>query len=385
MRVALAVLAVLAVSGCAGLQVRPVERSPTPIPVPPLTLSATPVWSTTTTGFPGRPTSVRLLNQRALVVGPQGFQVIDTESGAAESTVTTASDLGHGGRWDESTGQPVLAGEGVIAPYRLDGRLGLTKLFNGHDVALGETTVDAGGALGTADDGTAVVTVASPDDPTRVDDLAGLRMIAFDSRTGDLRWERPALWPVAIVDGLVLAVSTTHHDPTSGPEQASTVSAVDVMTGEPRWSLVDRYAAADVVLAARDLVVVRAVAAGETKPTLVVVSTQTGERVTDLGAPSNAGCATDGNTMIACGTGDGTLSVVTVAGQQVTKVPCADDIEAVATDRLFVGAAGGRHYSVDLTGKRVDRDLPGAPVALTLDQLVVRTDDAVSGYPLSEK
>ncbi len=365
MKVGVAVLAVFVVAGC-GVTVTPVEvRTAAEAPVPPLRLGESPVWSTATSGFPGRPASVQVRDGKALVVGQQGFQVIDTESGAVESTVTTDTDLGDGARWDETAGQPVLIGDGVVVPYRLDGVVELAKLVNGHDVFAADTTVGADGVLWAADDGTAMATT-------------GQRMVAFDSRSGDHRWERAHMWPVAVADLEVLAVSGTRHD--TGLEPGTTVSAFDVMTGQPTWSLVDRYAASNVVLMARDEVLVHAVAPGETTPTLVVVSLKTGEHVADLGAAVDARCATDANTTIACRTDADTLVVYDLASRQVTKLHNPENVEAVGQDRLFVG-----DHSIDFTGKRVDQRLPGTPVELDLHQLVVRTDDAISAYPLSEK
>jgi len=122
------------------------------------------------------------------------------------------------------------------------------------------------------------------------------------------------------------------------------------------------------------------VAPGETTPTLVVVSLKTGEHVADLGAAVDARCATDANTTIACRTDADTLVVYNLASRQVTKLHNPENVEAVGQDRLFVG-----DHSIDFTGKRVDQRLPGTPVELDLHQLVVRTDDAISAYPLSEK
>jgi hypothetical protein len=382
MKVAFALFTVLVVTGCT-VSMEPAEtESPVTTSVPPLHLADAPAWTTTTTDFPGEPSRVDLRDGKALVVGRYGFQVIDTDSGVAVATVTTETDLGDGARWDETAGSPFFAGEGVVVPYRRDGEVGLAKLVGGDVVWLGRT-FGAGGVLRSADDDTAMVTVASPDDPDRVVEQADLRMIAFDSRSGDRRWERTGGWPVTVADGLVLTVSGARLDNDTDPDGRVVMSALDVSTGEPRWSLGDRYNAIDVVTTAGDAVLVTAIAKGETARRLVVLSVKTGERLGDLGAATEVRCATDEERMIACGHVGDSVSVFDLATEKVVTVPCPDGLEAVGPDRLVVAKPTGRRYTVDLAGRTIDRELPESVWALTGTQLVVHAHHTVSGYRIS--
>jgi outer membrane protein assembly factor BamB len=243
-----------------------------------------------------------------------------------------------------------------------------------------------------ADDRIALTAVANEADSPEVERPEVPRMIAIDTATGARSWERTGPWPMAIAGDTVIGLNAKGYDAAAsevGPD--AMVAAFDATTGAPRWDLHDRYQGSKVVLAAADVVLVQVIDGRKKK--LTVLSAATGKRVTDLGESNRNGCATDGTATIACMDIVDTVSVFHLADRSVTRVPrdaWADFSYCVWHDRIFLSrlpedATETRYYSVDLAGNVIDPDLPGQPLAISDDYLIVRggpNEKAISGYPL---
>lgn len=389
LRTMLAVLTALAVTSCSAVEVRPVPNSPTTTTsaksaLPPLDVATEAAW-TSDVG-----TELRLRDGTALAVGDDAFQVIDTGTGDVRWSVNSGTEIA-GGKWDDYVGAPFLVGEGrnlavLTAYYRLgeDNEFGLALLSAEDGRELWHTSTGEGLRLRTADDRIALVTVtegASPSEVARLDDL---KMIAYDVRTGDKAWERTGAWPTAIAGDTVFGVRALEDDAWESSLNSTAVAvAFDAKTGEPRWDLEDRYEASEVVLAVGDVVVVHTTRSKEPVATLVALSAESGEHVADIGEAPKAYCETDGEIIVACTPNGRSISVFQVDGKKVTQLSVDGALDTVGRDRLFVD--GLNHYSVDLAGVTVDQSLPGKPVLVTDDYLVVdphSDQGSFAGYPL---
>ncbi|HEX6357504.1 PQQ-binding-like beta-propeller repeat protein [Actinophytocola sp.] len=383
LKIVLAVLVTLAATNCT------TPAAPPPVPttisakpkLPKLDVAAEAAWTSDGTS------EARLRDGTALAVGQKTFQVIDLASGAVRWKTDENTGLG-GGRWDTRVGTPFLVGEGanlavLSAYYRFgqDNEYGLVLLSAMDGRVLWQKTTGEHLFLHAADERIALVTTTEVATLTKPADL---RMIAFETRTGNQLWERTGAWPAAIAGNTVLGVNGLEQDlPLDALGPGPSVFAFDVATGDPRWDIADRYEGSEVLLTAGEVVLVRGTESTEDKAELVLLSAGTGKRVVDIGEVT-ANCETDGEATIVCGSEDDTLSVFRLADQSVTSVPNDDVVEAVWRDRIFVNAIGDRHYTVDLAGNEIDR-IPGAPVAVSGDYLVVHENPrrpALVGYPL---
>ena len=387
LRTMLAVLAALAVTGCSTPEAQPPAPTTTTTPakstLPRLDVAAEATW----TGH--EVFDAQLRDGTALVIGHRAFQVIDTETGDVRWEVDSATDLGDGATWDSSIGTPHLVGEGrnlaVVSSYYRPSKVeyGLA-LFSAEDGrVLWRTTTDEGAKLRVADDRIVLVTVTEGGTVVEPSDL---RMIAFDTRTGDKLWERTGTWPTAIAGDTVLGVNVLGEDDSTLSVNLDAVAAAfDAATGKPRWDLGSRYRGSEVVFAVGDTVLVHATTSTKEEAELVLVSTKTGKHVADIGASESALCVTDRDTTIGCFLNGNSVAVYGLDDQEVTHVTVEDVLEAVGQNRIFLGGVGDSHYSVDLTGKKLDEQLPGEPVTITDDHLVVYENSQrtkLAGYQL---
>jgi hypothetical protein len=390
-RIMLAALALLAVTSCSTPDARPSPptattlTTPTKSTLPPLDVAAGAAW--TSDGV----FDAQLWDGTALVAGHEKFQVIDTATGEVRWEVDSNTDLGDGRKWDANRGMPLLVGDGrdlaVASAYVRTGEdheYGVA-LFSAEDGRrLWSDPIGRDGvSLRAADDRIVLVTAVEGGVPADQDDL---RMIAFDTRTGDELWERTGTWPKAVVDGTVLGVNAPDEDSASYEvDLDSVVSAFDAETGEPRWDLGSRYRGSEVVLTAGEVVLVHATESAEADAELVLLSVETGEQVAGFGRSEEAFCGTDRDTLIACGVGGGSVSVFRLDDQEVTRLKVQDGFEAVGPDRIFLNGIGDHYYAVDLAGGRIDQRLPGRPQVVTDDYLVVLDDSGekeLAGYPI---
>jgi hypothetical protein len=380
LRTMLAVLAALAVTSCSTPQAElPVPTSTTPAKstLPRLDVATEATWTS------HEVFDAQLLDGTALVVGHKTFQVIDTVSGEVRWEDT---DLGGGATWDSFIGTPHLVGEGVVSAYYLpdEAEYGLA-LFSAEDGrVVWRTATGEGARLRAADDRVVLVSVTEDGPPV---EPADLRMIAFDTRTGDKLWERTGTWPTAIAGDTVLGVNALAEDDSALSVNVDAVAAAfDVATGKPRWDLGSRYRGSEVVLAAGDVALVHATKSTKTEAKLVLVSTETGKQVAEFGNSEAALCETDGDTTIGCFFDGNSVSVFALDDQTVTRVTVGDVFEGIGQNRIFLRGLGDSHYTVDLSGRTIDEQLPGEPVTVTDDCLVVHENSQrtkLAGYRLS--
>lgn len=386
-RVLLTVLAAVVATSCATPEAQPPATTATSAKpmLAPLDVPAEPAWSTSMGGHPGDDyaRAARLWSASALVLGYDGFQLIDVSTGTTRWTVTRDTDL-DGVHWSSPYGYPILIGGAVVVPYSSgpmgSEEVGLLMLSSPDGHVVWRTPVlspaESGRRLRTnlwaADNRVALVTVSDGDGKaTRPTDL---RMIAVNTQTGAVKWERTGTWPRAIVGDTVIGVNSTAWRSADG-----VVAGFDVTTGAPSWDVHDRYEGSNVVLTAGGLVLAQVTEKGKQKLTLL--SATTGTPLTDFGDASEPPCVTDGAATILCQDRGNTMSAYLLADRSFIRMP-SHHVTAVWRDRLFVEGAE-TYYSVDLAGNRIDQRLPGEPIAVNDDYLIVRRgDDTMSGYPL---
>lgn len=389
LRAMLIVFAALVVTSCSAVEVQPVPNSPTTTTsakstLPPLDVATEAAWTSDVGN------ELRLRDGTALAIGDDTFQVIDTETGDVRWSVNSGTDIA-GGKWDAYVGTPFLVGEGrnlavLTAYYRLgdDNEFGLVLLSAEDGRELWHTSTGEGLRLQAADDRIALVTVTEGASHSEVAELDELKIIAYDVRTGDKAWERTGAWPTAIVGDTVLGVRALEDDAwESGLNSTAVAVAFDAKTGEPRWDLEDRYQASEVVLAVGDVVVVHALQSKKPPAMLMALSAESGEHVADFGDAPDAYCETDGETIVACTPNGRSISVIQVDSKKVTQLSVDGSLDTVGRDRLYVD--GLDHHSVDLAGVTVDQSMPGKPVLVTDDYLVVdpySDQRSFAGYPL---
>ena len=356
-RVAVAALA--AVAAAAVLVVVSGDPPPEQVPDPPsspVLLPGDTAWTrigglSATPGSPGVRDGLALLSF-------DGLWLVDLRTGAERWHVQAGAQLAGGTEVYSSGG--TLVGAGVLVRTR--GGIALLSREDGGmrwhapvRSAPGERYV-----LVAADDRTAVVSVG----PTR----GGTpRVVAVDVATGRPRWTRAGLTPYAIADGVVAGVTA-----------AGTVAAWDLASGATAWTLAG-FTSARVALTAGDDVLVEG-RTGSSAPVRRVVSARTGELLAELaGDPRTGQCATDGRTLIACPLSRGrdyAFEIFDVGERRIRAVSGDYEPRSVCLagpDHLF-GASQDGYFAVDRTGQLLAPALPGRPVAVSGNHLVIRTD-----------
>jgi len=230
--------------------------------------------------------------------------------------------------------------------------------------------------VATRDDVT--VLVAGPSDALDARqnaDPAEIRTIAVNAMTGELIWEAAGYWAQFIADETVLA-----RVPGSGPRTADyepgTAVALDLSSGNERWSATDRLSQSEFLLATDDLALVRAVEDGVFSWQIVDVAD--GTTVADLEEWVER-CATDGERLIACSIG--VLSGLLSYELGETEARSFPDQSALFLGLGFNGylfakaLSSGEHLAVDRWGNVLSDPLPGRAVRVT-DEYAVFANDA---------
>jgi outer membrane protein assembly factor BamB len=194
------------------------------------------------------------------------------------------------------------------------------------------------------------------------------RVVAVDAGTGEPRWTRDGLSPYGIAGDVVVGVSA-----------GGTVAGWDLATGATAWTYTG-LGAARVAVTGGSAVLVEG-RGGSGRPVRRVLSATTGELLAQFGGdPGTGPCAADGATLIACplvrGRDDLAFEtygvadhlVRTLSGNYRPRAVCL-----VGPDTLFA-AAESAYFAVDRRGTLVAGRLPGRPIAVSGDYLVVRTD-----------
>jgi outer membrane protein assembly factor BamB len=353
---ALAVLAALAVLLVVTDDPAPDPRPPAP-PEPPRLLFGGALWTmpgglSQTPGSPGVRDGLALVSQ-------DGVTLVELATGMPRWHVLAGERLA--GSADTYSSGGTLLGSGVLVRTRS----GIAVLSRADGTVRWRAPVHAGAGERyvpvAADDRVVLVTIG----PVRG---GAPRVIAFDTATGRQRWLRAGLTPYSIAGPVVVGVTPP-----------GTVAAWHLADGTPAWTLAG-FTAARVALTAGGAVLVEGDAGGA-RPVRRVVAAATGEVLADLGGDPRTGpCAADTGTLIACprarGPGDlvfetydvGAGRVGTVASHQQPRAVCL-----VARDRLF-GASERSYFAVTGRGRPVADHLPGRPVAVSGDYLVLRGD-----------
>lgn len=357
-KVAVGALALLAAA--AVLVVVTGDPAPDPDPVhpePARLLDGRLLWTrpgglSATPGSPGVRDGLALLQH-------DGLTLVDLRTGDERWTVRPAARLA--GSQEVYSSGGTLLGAGVLV--RTSGGVALLSRDDGSvrwrapvRAGAGERYVPVA-----ADDRIALVTVG----PIR----GGAPLVlAVDAATGERRWSRDGLTPYAIAGDVVVGVTA-----------GGAVAAWDLATGATAWTYTG-LAAARVALTAGDAVLVEGRGRSEA-PVRRVLSAATGELLAQLGGDPRTGpCAADAATLIACplvrgrdelafetfGLGD--HLVRTLSGGYRPQAVCL-----VGPDDLFA-AAESAYFAVDRRGRLVADRLPGRPIAVSGDYLVVRTD-----------
>jgi hypothetical protein len=356
-KVALAALAVLAavamlvvVTDPARKPVPPPERVPTPDLV-----AAVPDW-TRPGSLAATPGSPGIRDGAALIQWNGGLTLADLATGKPRWTQAAATPLA--GSAEVYAGGGILIGDGVLVRTRT----GIALLSSADGTVAWQTPVRVGigerHVLVAADDRAALVVVGS----TRGE---APRVIAFDAGTGQRRWERGGLWPYGIVGHVVVGEDTSRR----------AVAALDLATGAPAWTVAG-FDSARVGLTAGDAVLVEGSVGGRLVRRVVAAST--GEELARLGSNARSGpCATDGAKLVACvwhrGRRDLVLETFAVRGRSVHALTGdyqAHDVCLVGPEHIFAASARS-YFATDRGGRVVARTLPGRPVAVNGDHLVL--------------
>lgn len=352
----------------------------------PLALAPEPIWTSEDSGAD----EAVVRDGVALVLGQQHLTVLDLASGAVRWSLEGGEEL-DGGAGDSSwapTGhapaQLVATEAGLTVPVEYDrpGRdeagLALLSAEDGEVVWQHETgsAEEVRRVLWAADDRVALLSVASE----------GLSTIAVDLGTGEEVWNAPDVWPAAIVGDAALVVSSAESlaDPRGAvrmPDGA--LSARNLVTGEPRWDLGDRFEKSEVTLTAGDVVLVRA---GEED----VLVDAAGEVLGVLG--EQRGCTTDGSTLIACPVDHSGMRVFDLTTREITTATLEGEfasLDSVVAGRVIMVDTDGTFFSADPFGNRIDESLPTGAAAACDTHVLFHTKraqapvDVISLHPLT--
>lgn len=356
-KVALGALALLAAAAALVVVTDPARKPvPPPVPVPtPDLVAAAPDW-TRPGSLAATPGSPGIRDGVALIQWNGGLTLADLATGEPRWTQAAATPLA--GSAEVYAGGGTLIGDGVLVRTRT----GIALLSSADGTVAWRTPVRVGigerHVLVAADDRVAVVMVGS----TRG---GAPRVIALDAGTGQRRWERGGLWPYGIVAGVVVGEDTSRR----------AVAALDLTTGAPAWTVAG-FDSARVGLTAGDAVLVEGSSGGRLVRRVVAAST--GEELARLGSNARSGpCATDGAKLIACvwhrGRRDLVLETFGVRGRTLHTLTSdyqAHDVCLVGPEHIFAASARS-YFATDRGGRVVARTLPGRPVAVTGDHLVL--------------
>lgn len=332
------------------------DAAPTPDrPPAPDLVAAAPDW-TRPGSLAATPGSSGIRDGAALIQWNGGLTLADLATGEPRWTQAAATPLA--GSAEVYAGGGTLIGAGVLVRTRT----GIALLSSADGTVAWRTPVHVGigerYVLVAADDRVALVMVGS----TRG---GAPRVIAFEAGTGQRRWERGGLWPYGIVKGVVVGEDAPRRG----------VVALDLATGTPAWTATG-FDSARVGLTAGDAVLIEGSVGGRLVRRVVAAST--GEELARLGSNARSGpCATDGAKLVACvwhrGRRAPVLETFGVPGRTVHTLTGdyqAHDVCLVGPEHIFAASARS-YFATDRGGRLVARTLPGRPVAVSGDRIVL--------------
>jgi putative pyrroloquinoline-quinone binding quinoprotein len=196
------------------------------------------------------------------------------------------------------------------------------------------------------------------------------RTVAFELTTGEVRWQRDDVWPVGIAGDHVIGATGAQPGRIPGRDAIplSTVTVLDLATGEDRWDLADRYSESETVRVGGDTVLVRAQKDGDRDPVSLVLDLRDGRELLDLGRGKRADeCETDGR-LVACAWFREFTVADVASGKKTVLETGAIRVSAVVDGRIFVSDRHDRGWTIDTAGNVIDDRLPGDLVDITDDQ-----------------
>jgi hypothetical protein len=368
-----------------------VTERPAPV-LRPLPFAPAPIWNSDASFVRGDAGAAVIRDGLALVSGSEQLVVLDVATGAVRWSLENGEELDGGNGdsgWSPNYLVPprlVVTEDGLAVPvaYYRPGReevgLALLSAEDGSVVwqrAMG-TAPETQRTLWAVDDRVALATVATKE--------GSLTTVAVDIRTGDELWDAADVWPATIIGDTAVMISSAEslEDPWGVYRMPKgDLAGVDLVTGEPRWDLGDRFEWSGVVLTAGDVVLVQAREkdARDLKYVLVHASGEV------LGAfQGNFGCTTDGSTLIACPDFiDSGVRVFDLASRELTLAPTEDEapsLDGVVAGRVVV-ADGPGFFSIDRFGNRIDESLPSGVVAASDTHVLFRLVRDVNHHVIS--
>jgi outer membrane protein assembly factor BamB len=374
-----------------------VAERPAPV-LRPLPLAPAPIWNSEASFDRGDAGDAVIRDGLALVTGSEHLVALDVATGEVRWSLENGEEL-DGGNGDTGWSPnyhvpPQLVGteDGLAVPveYYRPGReevgLALLSAEDGSVVwqrAMG-TAPETQRTLWAVDDRVALTTEATKE--------GSLTTVAFDIRTGDELWDAADVWPATIIGDTAVMISSAEslEDPWGVYRMPKgDLAGVDLVTGEPRWDLGDRFEWSGLVLTAGDVVLVQA-SENDARDLKYVLVHASGEV---LGAfQGNFGCATDGSTLIACpDLIDSGVRVFDLASRELTFAPVdgiPPPLDGVVAGRMVLEDDGGFH-SIDRFGNRIDESLPSGVVAASDTHVLFRAmveerrEHVISLHPLA--
>ncbi|WP_433473787.1 PQQ-binding-like beta-propeller repeat protein [Spirillospora sp. CA-142024] len=413
---AILLVVVVAVKACGGTGEEALpdgEKQPAPV-----AFGEKPLWDERKPGME-RVAGVELLGDVAVVAGDvrlggARLAVVDSRTGAPRWVVDAGYPLkggkgatahpGPGYKAEQLrgvTGKPVVYGQGsdwtVLVQYTKGGQGRKTETgvaaLSGKDGSVrwkqalirprsgddGDEDRDKKVRLLAADGRVLLTSVESKDglDP---------KTIALDPATGRKLWENADGWAYRVSGDVVLGETRGGEAPSTWGEQRrdTDVFALDVRTGQRRWTLDGRFDASHLqaVAGRTAAVTVRETAPGRTyaDERTVLADVATGKVVKgprESGTSDLYGCADDGATLIACSGLSGRLVTIRTGGRgrlvAAKKQPFGDTMASVVMvwkDRIFIEGSSSdgkpeRHAVVDRAANRLGSGPPGEIVAMS--------------------
>lgn len=276
-----------------------------------------------------------------LVWSGYGLTMLDTATGKIRWTVESGRDLGGGVRL--SAAKPAwLTRHGVLAEY--DGGLFLLSAADGT-ITWQRPTPGRSAPVVAADDRVAMY-------------AAGTSTVVMTTEDGRTLWQADGVTPDGFAGYHALVTDFA----------GTKVQGLDLITGEAEWTVTP----ASVVLAAGPYALV------DTGAAQIVINTDSGAAVADLGSADRPGCITDQYSVIAC-PADGGTDTFDIDKKKARRQVPIPRLDAAWDTRLYDRET---RDTVDLAGTTVDRDLPGELVGAGASHLVFVVDDIeVRAYP----